>query len=398
MESNTKKRVAVWQPYFLGGGAEAVALWILEALCSDYDVTLYTLSDVDLSWLDAMYSTQLADKPITIKTQLPKWLNQVADYLISNNKTLRMGLIYWTIRYFKSIASQYDVVFSAFNSLDMGQPGIQYLHWVRVIEDNREKAKPWSKFLMKWADFSYDRLRSNLSVANSQYTAQRVEETYGIQSEVIFPPVITQIDALPWQEKENAFLCSGRIVQAKQTHRVINILKAVRDKGVDVQLHITGGGGGSYGQEYLRKVEALAQEYSDWVHLHQNLPYGDYLKILARCRYGIHYKPEPFGISIAEMLKANMIPFVRSKGGQMEIVGADHGEILFADEADAVEKIVRVLKDQALQDNLLHALKQRQELFSTERFMNDIRAIVKKYLATSKSEEPYATLPANSGT
>ena len=398
MKSNTKKRVAVWQPYFLGGGAEAVALWILEALCSDYDVTLYTLSDVDLSWLDAMYSTQLADKPITIKTQLPKWLNKAADFVISNNKTLRMGLIYWTIRYFKSIAAHYDVVFSAFNSLDMGKSGIQYLHWVRVIEDDRENTKPWSKMLMKWVDFSYDRLRSNVSIANSQYTAERVEKTYGIQSEVIFPPVITQIEALPWQDKENAFLCSGRIVPAKQTHRVINILKAVRDQGVDIKLHITGGGGGSYGQEYLRRVEALAEKYSDWVHLHQNLPYGDYLKILARCRYGIHYKPEPFGISIAEMLKANMIPFVRSKGGQMEIVGADHDEILFADEADAVKKIVKVLDDQTLQNNLLQSLEQRQALFSTERFMNDIQVIVRKYLATSESEASYAAVSAKSST
>lgn len=296
-----------------------------------------------------------------------------------------MSLIYWTIRYFKSVAPQYDVVFSAFNSLDMGQPGIQYLHWVHVIEDDREKAKPWFKVLMKWVDFSYDRLRSNLSIANSQYTAQRVEETYGIKADVVFPPVITQIEALPWDEKENAFLCSGRIVPAKQTHRVIEILKAVRDKGFDIKLHITGGGGGSYGQDYLTQVETLAQEYSDWVYLHQNLPYEDYLKILARCRYGIHYKPEPFGISIAEMIKADMIPFVRSKGGQMEIVGADHGDILFDGQADAVEKVVKVLGDEALQGDLRRSLKQRQELFSTERFMSDIRAVVEKHLAAAET-------------
>ncbi|MEM9002334.1 MAG: glycosyltransferase family 4 protein [Cyanobacteria bacterium P01_F01_bin.86] len=391
MESTTKKRVAVWQPYFLGGGAEAVALWILEALYSDYEVTLYTLSSIDLSWLDAMYSTQLADKPITVKTQLPKWLNQPADFLISNNKMLRMSLIYWTIRYFKSVASQYDVVFSAFNSLDMGQSGIQYLHWIHVIENDREDAKPWFKILMKWVDFSYESLRSNLSIANSQYTANRVEETYGIKADVVFPPVITQIEALPWQEKENAFLCSGRIVPAKQTHRVIEILKMIRDKGFDIKLHITGGGGGSYGQDYLRQVEALAQEYSDWVYLHQNLPYVDYLKILARCRFGIHYKPEPFGISIAEMLKAGMIPFVRSKGGQMEIVGADHGDILFDNDTDAVEKIVKVLSDQSLQDNLLRSLEERQEIFSTGRFVDEIRAVVKKYLATSEKEASCAT-------
>lgn len=383
MASDLQKRVAVWQPYFLGGGAEAVSLWMLEALDAEYDVTLYTLSDVNWAWLDTMYSTQLANKSITVESQVPTWLGKVADRLISNNKLLRMTLIYWTIRRFKSVASQYDVVISAFNSLDMGQPGIQYLHWVHVVEDNRAKASPWFKVLMKWADFSYDRLRSNLSIANSQYTADRVEKSYGIKSDIVFPPVITEIEALPWQAKENAFLCSGRIVPAKQTHRVIEILKKVRSQGFEVELHITGGGGGSYGQDYLNKVEAMAKECSEWVHLHQNLPYSDYLKILARCRYGIHYKPEPFGISIAEMMKANMIPFVRSKGGQMEIVGTENRDILFNKEADCVAKIIKVLEDESLQSHLLASLKQRQELFSTERFMASIRATVEQYLDAS---------------
>ena len=386
MENIPKKRVAVWQPYFLGGGAEAVALWILEALYDDYDVTLYTLSSVDLSWLDTMYSTQLANKPITVKTQVPKWLNQVANFLISNNKVLRMSLIYWTIRYFKSVASQYDVVFSAFNSLDMGKSGIQYLHWIHVIEDNRENAKPWFKVLMKWVDFSYERLQSNFSIANSQYTASRVQKSYGIKALVIFPPVVTEIDSLPWSDKENAFLCSGRVVQAKQTHRVINILKTVRDKGFDVQLYITGGGGGIYGQDYLKKVQDLAQQHSSWIRLYQDLPYKDYLKILERCRYGIHYKPEPFGISVAEMVKASMIPFVRAEGGQTEIVGTENKGILFSDEADGVKKIIDVLSKPTLQEELLLALNERKSLFSTERFVQEIKSSVKNHVESLESK------------
>lgn len=36
------KRLAIYYPCFMGGGAEAVGLWILEALKNDYDLTLYT--------------------------------------------------------------------------------------------------------------------------------------------------------------------------------------------------------------------------------------------------------------------------------------------------------------------------------------------------------------------
>ncbi|NER81401.1 MAG: glycosyltransferase [Leptolyngbya sp. SIO1D8] len=392
MKETDKKKILIWQPYFRGGGAEAVALWILQALHHDYDVTLHTLTPVDFSWLNAMYSTQLSAETINVKTQLPKQLEKWAYSLMSSSDFFRMALVYWTIKQLKKIASQYDVAFSAFNALDMGCSGIQYLHWVYVVERNDRKTKPWLKSLMNWADFSYDRLRENFSIANSQYTAERVQQCYDIQADVIFPPVITQIDALPWDEKENAFLCSGRIVKAKQTHRVIDILKTVREKGFDIKLHITGGGGGVYGQPYLKKVEALAQQNSDWIYLHQNLPYEDYLKIVARCRYGIHYKPEPFGISVAEMLKANMIPFVRSKGGQMEIVGAEHQDILFDDEADAVAKIVKVLSEEELRQTLLKSLQQRKELFSTERFMNDIRAAVKQYLDASIHQDPAVAL------
>ncbi|HEY9887959.1 MAG TPA: glycosyltransferase family 4 protein [Candidatus Obscuribacterales bacterium] len=386
MPTSAKPTLALWQPYFLGGGAEAVALWILEALHADYDVTLHTLSAPDFVWLDKMYCTQLAHKNIQVSPQLPDRLSQAAYFLLGNNKAMRLALIYWSIRSFKQVAHQYDVAFSAFNALDMGVPGIQYLHWVHVLEQLPNKASLWQKLLMKWVDFSYPQLCENFSIANSQFTADRVSKAYGIESGVVFPPVTTEIAAQPWADKENAFLCSGRIVKAKQTHRAITILKAIRAQGFDVKLHITGGGGGVYSQGYVREVEQLAKANADWVYLHQNLAYQDYLKIVAQCRYGIHCKPEPFGISIAEMLKADLIPFVRSTGGQVEIVGAENTDILFDNEAEAIAKIAQVLQDEARQQTLRQALQQRQYLFSTERFMGEIQTTVRQYLASATPE------------
>ena len=47
MTSPALGKIAVYYPAFLGGGAETVALWMLEALKEKYELTLFTVSDVD---------------------------------------------------------------------------------------------------------------------------------------------------------------------------------------------------------------------------------------------------------------------------------------------------------------------------------------------------------------
>lgn len=387
MKSKSQKSIAVWQPYFRGGGAEAVALWILEALHNDYAVTLHTLSPVDFNWLNAMYGTHLSSEKIDIKTYIPSVLDKPAYYLMSVNEIFRMAMIYLTIKGFKQQSDNYDVVFSAFNALDMGRPGIQYLHWINVVEKPYKKAPRWYKSLMYWVGFSHHRLKQNTSIANSQFTASQVKKVYGIDSKIIFPPVITDIDSKPWHEKENAFLCSGRLVRAKSPHRVIHILQKVRERGFDIKLHITGGGGGVYEQKYQRELRSLIRQNSDWIYLHQNLPYDDYLKIVACCRYGLHVKPEPFGISVAEMLKADIIPFVRFKGGQVEIVGAENSELLFDNDEEAVQKIVNVLGNDALRKALSEVLAQRKSLFTTQNFIEHIKSATENFISHSQSSK-----------
>jgi glycosyltransferase involved in cell wall biosynthesis len=376
------KKVAVWHPYFLGGGAESVSLWILEALVSHYNVTLFTLTSPDLQRLDILYNTHLAQqKNLRIQRMLPQSLSpSLIDRLIANNPKMKSALNHWAVRAFKSMNTEYDLVFSTYNALDMGRVGIQYLHWVHVVDPQPHKNKGWTRLMMNFSEFSMDQLKQNQSLANSYYTADRIKSAYGIESRVIYPPVIGEVEVVPWQEKEDAFLCSGRIVAAKQTHRVIEILQAVRDRGFEVKLHITGGGGGTYKRSYEQKIMQIADKNSDWISVYQDLPYKDYLQVIARCRYGIHCKPEPFGISVAEMVKAGMIPFVREKGGQVEIVGAHHDELLFDNQnANAVEKIVQVLQQPDRQMTLLESLEKQQSLFSTEKFMAEIQAVVAEY-------------------
>jgi glycosyltransferase involved in cell wall biosynthesis len=378
METLKKRKIAVYYPFFMGGGAEAVGLWILEALKGKYDLTLFTTTPVNFERLNSMYGTSLSSEWVTVKALIPNSLRSACHFLIANSADFRMLCLHLLVRYFKANSHQYDLVSSAFNAIDLGKKGIQYIHWIKVVEG--------TPFYRSISGFSQDQIKENISIANSYCVADSVKKTYEVDSTVVYPPVVIDAPMIPWEEKENAFICSGRLVPAKQPHKVIQILRAVRKRGFDIKLHMTGGGGGTSEWKYQRWLKDMVKKNSSWVTLYENLKYKDYVNVVSRCRYGIHYKQEPFGISIAEMVKAGAIPFVKSKGGQIEIVGEHNQALFFDDDEDAVEKIVRILSDQTQQDKALKLLEEQRNLFSTHRFVTEINAVVDSYFEAESKE------------
>ncbi len=368
----TKKKIAIYYPYFAGGGAEAVGLWMLEALKDDYDVTLFTFSEPDFKKLNSLYETQLSRDSIKVNFIFPREFSHFVDFCRSNNDEFRKIVLHSILAKMRIKKDDYDLLISGYNAVDLGKKGIQYIHWVKVLEGRK-------KIYNKIFNFSEQQLKENISVVNSYQVAQIVKETYGIDSRVIYPPVMLKDCTLSRDKKENAFVCSGRLVKTKQPHQVIQILERVRQQGFDVKLYLTGGAGGIYESEYRQFLQKMVEANSTWIKLYENLSYEDYAAILYRCRYGIHYKIEPFGISIAEMIKAGLIPFVRSRGGQVEIVGQENTDLLFDNQEQAVQKITEVLSNYDKQENLLNCLQSRKKLFSTIRFTEKINIIVSQY-------------------
>lgn len=375
MQMLNRKKIAFYYPYFTGGGAEAVGLWMIQALMDKYDITLFTVGSINIQKLNSMYGTNISTENIKIHQLVPKYLTKTCYFLIANSQHCRHFFLHLLLREFKKHCHLYDLSMSGYNAIDMGRKGIQYIHWPGVFEE--------IKFYHKLSNFSEESLRQNISLVNSEAIFKRVEKAYNIDATVLFPPVVIPIQYIPWEEKEDSFICSGRIVKAKEPHRAIKILKRVREAGFDIKLHITGGGGGIYGWQYKRTINKLVAENSSWITLHENRPYEEYATLLSRCKYGIHYKKEPFGISIAEMVKAGAIPFVRSIGGQVEIVGDRNQELLFNSEDEAVEKIIATLKDENQQKQLIASLDDRKYLFSTEKFISDIQGVVDTYFEDS---------------
>lgn len=370
--SSDQKNIAIFYPNFGGGGAESVCLWMLEALKHNYNLTLFTFSEIDLGILNSMYATQLDQSDVQIRSLFNQSLRKPTEFLRANSPQIRMLFFHLLIRFVKKYCHDYDLVISAYNATDLGKQGIQYIHWTGVIDEA-------DRIYKKISSFSDESIKSNISLANSGFVAQRFKQMYGADAQVVYPPVVTEFPNIPWEEKENAFICSGRLTKPKQPHQVIEILRQVRAQGFDLKLYLTGGGGGSYAWGYQRFLRKKIAENSSWVTLYQDLSFQDYVKVVARCRYGLHFKQEPFGISIAEMLKAGAIPFVKNKGGQIEIVGSENEDLLFGNQEEAVKKVVSLLKNPDRLQELRGILDERKQLFSTSRFMSEIDREVSRF-------------------
>lgn len=391
MQTSSRTKIAVLYPAFLGGGAEAVGLWILEALKDQYEVTLFTVAGVDFDRLNAMYGTHLSDETIKTESLFSGKRAAFVNSCIANNWHIRMVLFHTLIRRLKAQRHDFATCVSAYNAVDFGDKGINYIHWINVLDS--------SKFYNLLSDTKPERVKNYCNLANSKMVAERIEGAYKTTPEVLYPPVVIDVQDVPWDEKEYAFICSGRLTLPKEPHKVIEILSRVRDRGHRIKLHMTAGGGGVYAWKYRNRIREMVAERSDWITLHENLSYADYTDVLSKCQFGIHYKTEPFGISIAEMIKAGAVPFVRSFGGQVEIVGEDNKELFFYDPDEAVEKICFVLENEPLQAQMREAMVAQKTLFSTERFMTEFQQVVAEHLDPSlsgkDSEESAEASPAS---
>ena len=189
----------------------------------------------------------------------------------------------------------------------------------------------------------------------------------------LFPPVPGDFPDVPWDERENGFVCIGRISPEKELEKVIKIVAAVRERGHDVSLHLVGT---QDNPRYTRRILKLVSRYRSWAQVHLDLSRGDLVKLLVRNRYGIHgMVGEHFGIAVAELIQAGCVTFVPDQGGPVEIVGGRQ-DLTYGSEQEAVDKIDRVVADTDLQAALHEEMLERRPQFTSQRFVERWRRIV----------------------
>jgi glycosyltransferase involved in cell wall biosynthesis len=356
---------------------------MLEALRGEHALALLAWEPPDLDACNRFFGTSLrrADFELLLAPPMVRRLGALTPTPMA---LLKHG---WPLRRAAAVAPRYDVVVTANNEADLGRRGIQYVHYPRLDPVRPAVDLRWyhaSRGLLGFyrrvaaglGPASAERMRANLTLVNSDFIGRRVRARHGIEPVTLHPPVPGDFPAVPWEAREDAVVCIGRLSPEKRVEDAVDVVRRVRAGGGDVRLHVVGSDGD---RAYAREIRRLVREHAAWVSLRQDLSRADLVRLVARQRYGIHaMRDEHFGIAVAEMVRGGCIVFVPDTGGPVEIVGGEP-RLLFASPEEAAERILATLRDPGRQAALRAHLAGRAELFSAERFVARFREIVRAF-------------------
>jgi glycosyltransferase involved in cell wall biosynthesis len=384
-----RKSVLIAHPYFhASGGGNLVAAWAVEALRDEFDVTLATLGTVDCSALNRSFGTSLRAGDFGVRIA-PLPYQAVLRCLPTPGALCELCL---TMRWAQDLdrREHFAVLLSTQNEMDFKRPGLQYVHFPWVYLPRPEIELRWFHripgFLAAYrgacrllARSSNEGLRRNLSLANSAFVAGKIKEVHGTESAILYPPVPGGFPEIAWEHKRPSIVAVGRMSPCKRWGRAVDIVDRVRRAGVDLEFILIAH---RDDPDYGRRIAALA-ESRPWFRILWDLSREQLARELAAHRYGIHtMEGEHFGIAVAEMLGAGVIPFVHDSGGPPEIVDG-RSELLFRDPAEAAGKIAAVVANPVLERELFEFVLARRRCFSAGRFTGALRDLVYNFGASS---------------
>ncbi len=224
-------------------------------------------------------------------------------------------------------------------------------------------------------------------VCNSEFTKKFIDQEYGVESVVVYPPVDT--DLFKPKRKEKTILFVGRfsdLLQSKGQEILIGAFKQFFDDGHnDWKLILAGGV--EVGAE--NKILALKTETTGYpIEIIQSPPlsqikefYGTSKFFWSASGFGVDQEKNPeklehFGITIVEAMSAGCIPLVFDGGGQKEIIENGKDGYLWTD----VNTLVDTTKSLADNTTTSFAMSKQSRLtaqkFSYEKFKEKIVSIL----------------------
>jgi len=377
------------------GGGTCVAAYALQALRSEFEVTLLSWHPVDFEPINSAFGTALKQADFRFLRVPDCWRR--AHRMAHLPLALLCGSLLQRAARQLLQHERFDLVVSTMNEIDVGVRAIQYVHY------------PWNYYPRPDADYRWYhfrpalRLYRGLSIAinggtnegivrnetlvNSAWTRRWFEQWYGAAAHVLYPPVPVDRKPLPWDQRTDAFACVGRMSPEKNIEGTIDILAEVRRRGHAISLLICGQ---RQVPAYERKISALAAAHADWIEIALDVPRAELIERIAACRYGIHgMVGEHFGIAVAEMARLGCLCFAPAEGGPAEILGGDSA-LLYTSPRDAIEKICRVLEEPCALAQARDQLKAHAGLFSVERFTAEFGRICSEFVASSRERSESA--------
>ncbi len=225
----------------------------------------------------------------------------------------------------------------------------------------------------------------NEIICNSKFTKKYIDEEFGVNSDILYPPV--DINKFKPTKKENIILSVGRFEKTKKQDVLLEAFKKFLEKGINGWKLVLIGGSpeDGDGNQYLTSLRKKSKGLE--VDIKVNLNFSRLQEYYGKAKFYWHAKGyqveedrpeemEHFGITPVEAMSAGCVPLVVDKGGLREIVRRGEGERWTSVNQLADKTYFLINKQEKYQKFQKNALK-RSKNFSKQKFRNKLLKLIR---------------------
>jgi len=257
-------------------------------------------------------------------------------------------------RLLPKISEEYKhVVFSFGEGPALSCPALQIRHAPAVFSSHPKlltvlgvrKSSMRLRQLYAWgcrtvARMQWERSENIKNIANTHWTANMAQAHCNIEIPyILYPKVIAGgINFAAFPRNPYHMICIGRIVPNKRLEDAIAVLDNLNERGLPATLQIIGRADSLYANRFIKRYKT-----HPGLIINPNADKSILSAALKQARLGLHgFRSEHFGIAVAEMICAGVLPLVHNSGGVCELV--QNPELRFETTDDLTEKAAKLMQ------------------------------------------------------
>lgn len=225
-------------------------------------------------------------------------------------------------------------------------------------------------------------LQGSTLICNSSYTLRLLEETYGVEGTVVYPPAqVEEFLPLASSEPRDALIVTlSRFAPDKRLDVALKAFTTVAEEDPEAKLLMIGSTGERSSTSTIKELSSLiaSLKLEDRVQLIRDAPLQTVKAVLSRAKAIVSTKPnEPFGTAILQGMASGCIPIVHRSGGQyMDVIAYGRAGLSYGEPKELSEQILKVLESESLRKEMKRKAVERIKLFKTDRFKEAIRGLI----------------------
>jgi len=229
-------------------------------------------------------------------------------------------------------------------------------------------------------------MRINKVIVNSNFTKKIIDDEFGVNSVVLYPPV--GVDQFKPKKKENLILSVARfsnLLQSKRQDVLIKTFKNFYKSNPNYKL-ILAGGVEVGADEFVKFLEKEAK--GSPVEIIKSPDFKTLKNLYAKAKifwsaagYKIDENKEPqkvehFGIAVVESMAAGCIPIICNNGGHKEIIESNTNGFLWNDTGELYGYTKKIISNEKLRKKLSQKARNDSQKFSYEKFEKSLTSLL----------------------